>query len=194
MRRSISGFTIVELLIVIVVIAILAAISMVAYTSIQERARVSAIVSEAKQWRDLFVAYKAVNGSYPSPVASGDPLTSGGPGDLALNYYCLGTGFPEVGGTGYCYRVSSTNSWRVTESTGAYLISQLSTIAEPPANSRKYVMSVVGASHVGPYLVYIGANNMRVSSVFPSGTDCSSMSMQAGASNQGRQNCYYVLD
>lgn len=39
MRKSISGFTIVELLIVIVVIAILAAISVVAYNGIQTRAR-----------------------------------------------------------------------------------------------------------------------------------------------------------
>ena len=40
-RRLPQGFTIVELLIVVVVIAILAAISVVAYTGIQDRARVS---------------------------------------------------------------------------------------------------------------------------------------------------------
>lgn len=39
MKKTTSGFTIVELLIVIVVIAILAAISVVAYTGIQSRSR-----------------------------------------------------------------------------------------------------------------------------------------------------------
>ncbi len=42
MRKGVSGFTIVELLIVIVVIAILASISVVAYTGIQARASLSA--------------------------------------------------------------------------------------------------------------------------------------------------------
>lgn len=39
MRKSVSGFTIVELLIVIIVIAILATISVVAYNGVQQRAK-----------------------------------------------------------------------------------------------------------------------------------------------------------
>ncbi len=189
MRKSISGFTIVELLIVIVVIAILAAISVVAYTGVQNRAAQTTILSEVSQWKKLFEAYKAVNGSYPSPVASGDPLTSGGPGSNALNYYCLGTGFPLASGVPYCYQ---PGSWRAAESTGTYIMSQLSTVGIPPANTPKYIYG--GNNNVGPVLIYINDNNMQILTVFPHGTDCSSIGMQVGASNLNRQNCYYTLN
>jgi len=46
-RKSVQGFTIVELLIVIVVIAILAAITVVAYNGIQNRSRTSAGATNA---------------------------------------------------------------------------------------------------------------------------------------------------
>ena len=44
-QRNLRGFTIVELLIVIVIIAILAAITIVAYNGIQQRAR------DCSRWR-----------------------------------------------------------------------------------------------------------------------------------------------
>ena len=65
-----KGFTIVELLIVIVVIAILAAISIVAYTGIQQRARESAGQQAASQVANKANAYHAVEGSYPADVAA----------------------------------------------------------------------------------------------------------------------------
>lgn len=61
-----KGFTIVELLIVIVVIAILAAITVVAYNGVQNRAKNTSVQSDIKQVQRLVESYNALNGSYPS--------------------------------------------------------------------------------------------------------------------------------
>jgi prepilin-type N-terminal cleavage/methylation domain-containing protein len=60
------GFTIVELLIVIVVIAILAAITIVAYNGIQNRAKTSAGQSLANTLAKKAEAYNTINSSYPT--------------------------------------------------------------------------------------------------------------------------------
>lgn len=60
------GFTLVELLIVIVVIAILAAISIVAYNGIQQRARNSSTAESASQLKNKVEAWNGVKGAYPT--------------------------------------------------------------------------------------------------------------------------------
>lgn len=66
-----KGFTIVELLIVIVVIGILAAITVVAYNGMQQRARDAKRASDAKNIVKALEAYKATNGNYPLPTPTG---------------------------------------------------------------------------------------------------------------------------
>lgn len=61
-----SGFTIVELLIVIVVIALLAAISIVAYTGIQARARDSQRQQDVKVITQALEMYYLDHGRYPA--------------------------------------------------------------------------------------------------------------------------------
>lgn len=65
-KKHTDGFTLVELLIVIVVIAILAAISIVAYNGIQDRARNVATQNDIQQIASLIEQYNVYNGSYPS--------------------------------------------------------------------------------------------------------------------------------
>jgi type II secretion system protein G len=60
-----KGFTIVELLIVIVVIAILATISVVAYNGVQQRARDTIRLTDIKNMAKAVGLYYADNGNYP---------------------------------------------------------------------------------------------------------------------------------
>lgn len=71
MNNSPKGFTIVELLIVIVVIAILAAITIVAYNGIQARANFSSYKSDIASINKAIIMYHADNGAYPGHLASG---------------------------------------------------------------------------------------------------------------------------
>lgn len=64
-RNQKKGFTIVELLVVIVVIGILAAITIVSYNGITDRANNTKGIAAAKAVQDFVNAYYAENGSYP---------------------------------------------------------------------------------------------------------------------------------
>jgi prepilin-type N-terminal cleavage/methylation domain-containing protein len=75
------GFTIVELLIVIVVIAILAAISIVAYNGVQDRATKSRRISDMSTIVKALELYKAEKGYYPAA----QPNSSGGWERSAVN-------------------------------------------------------------------------------------------------------------
>jgi type II secretion system protein G len=62
------GFTIVELLIVIVVIGILAVITVVAYNGIQDKAKFSLMQSDLQSIKAALELYKADNDKYPYTI------------------------------------------------------------------------------------------------------------------------------
>lgn len=74
-----TGFTIVELLIVIVVIAILAAITIVAYNGIQTRSNNTKTISAVQGYVKLLQQYYVDNSDYPNTKS------------------CLGVGYPAGG-------------------------------------------------------------------------------------------------
>ena len=89
-----SGFTIVELLIVIVVIAILAAISIVAYNGIQNRAKVSSLNSALSQAAKKIAVWQVDNpGLSPTSLSLAGVSNSG---NITYTYDQM------ENGTGYC--------------------------------------------------------------------------------------------
>ena len=91
-----KGFTIVELLIVVVVIGILAAIVTVAYTGISSSAHKSAVFSDLAGFAKKMELYKVQNSTYPTDgtmLTNADLRVTQGSYDVRNNlYYSVDTG------------------------------------------------------------------------------------------------------
>lgn len=100
-----SGFTIVELLVVIVVIGILAAITIVSYSGITTRANIASIESDLSNNSKILKMYSAEHGGYPTVLDSNNCPT-----------------LPEVS-TRYCLKFSSGNTFTYSGSGANYSLS-----------------------------------------------------------------------
>jgi prepilin-type N-terminal cleavage/methylation domain-containing protein len=148
MKRSISGFTVVELLIVIVVIGILARLTLVAYNGVQGRARDTQRTSDLQNIADSIKAYRvkynndietgsgcgwngggtgwfnAVGGSYPATILS--CLTSAG----YLNDSVIDpSGCTTVGGS--CLYAYMKYTCVINGQTVSYIYARLETGGDP---------------------------------------------------------------
>lgn len=103
-----KGFTIVELLIVVVIIGILVALASVSYTAITSKAEFAAIQSDVKQKTQAIELFKIKNGTYPTSISACDGQDSSTlclktPENYSVNYKyfpvgtrSLGTGFSNT--------------------------------------------------------------------------------------------------
>ncbi len=132
------GFTIVELLIVIVIISILATISVVTYVDIQKRARNSQTLSMVSTYQTALAAYLAIHGQYPQFWGSA----------------CLGTGYQDrdSDGVGDCggsdYPALENNDFNNELKS---LISSL-----PVVNDYTFPAPISGAAWVGAFIMRWG--------------------------------------
>lgn len=175
--RATKGFTIVELLIVIVVIAILASISVVAYTGISERASNNQTISAASEWTKVLIAHATSTGDYPftgsrsqtSPYAT-DTTT------ITHNYPCLGLYPGNV-----CASVTNTNvvgaghTFVNTSWNNLILAENVDSLPQPSQRD----ISIGGQPHRGAYMSLVGyATNSTPPGTGPglvfflSGTSC----------------------
>lgn len=163
------GFTIVELLIVIVVIGILATITIIAYNGVQARANNASRMGEFNQWRKSFELYKTLNGTYPT-------MADGG--------YCLGTGFPGA----KCRDYLANNANTLTEAASVPLMDKIKTVS---SISQTRHIGVNGT--VGPY-VYYGAGWLQITVVLNgSASECPSGLLYTWDDGNGRLLCYVDL-
>lgn len=124
MRKSTSGFTIVELLIVIVIIAVLAAITLIAYNAIKTRANTSAVVSDLKAAVKKLEIYKIDNGTYPAGATGGAVRTALNTIDIRLSLDSYST-------------ANNTNILYITEATG----NQFALLARPSGSTKTYYIT-----------------------------------------------------
>jgi fimbrial protein pilin len=86
------GFTLVELLIVIVIIAILTVISLIAYNGIQNRARTTTAESTAKSVADKAQIYYTDKGKYPASLSDLTGANVNDPWHIDSNAITVDTG------------------------------------------------------------------------------------------------------
>lgn len=141
LNKKARGFTIVELLIVIVVIGILAAIVIVAYNGVQQRGRNTGRIQAASQYVKMLKVYHTSNNS-TYPFSSGR--------------YCLGTGFPEVssanGTSGDCYNAQAGNSWLTSVNTTVN--DELKKVGSLPESDKSLIVGTDGIPRVGPVAIW----------------------------------------
>lgn len=128
------GFTIVEILIVIVVIGLLATITFVTYKGVKEKAYNAKVIAGVRQYADAIKSYKAINRVYPKTQTEIDGSY------IAMT--CLGKNYP--GNT--CGKITGTQIY--TDSTFYTQIGTILKGTDSVVNEQTYTVgseSFVGA-------------------------------------------------
>lgn len=160
-QRKNSGFTIVELLIVIVVIGILAAITIVAFNGIQQRARNTQVISGTTAYHKAILQYATLVGAYP---------TEGG---------CLGATYPGNA----CWRSGGSTAAAVNNALDTQLNSVLPTASKPTLATSLLSFSIGATNYERAGALWIPADRRLV--YYLQGTSQSCSISGATAVNEG---------
>lgn len=146
-RTTSRGFTIVELLIVIVIIAILAAITIVVFNGITNRAENTKTAQAVSQYVKILQMYASQNGVYPTNVApSATPASFWG---------CLPSSDTSCGSQGAapsCFGLNNTgmsDALRTNLQTIATSLPEVSRKAVDCASDKKFLGALLNVTNTG---------------------------------------------
>ena len=145
--RKNSGFTIVELLIVIVVIGILAAITVVAYNGLSARAKATSVQSDLDNNSKLLKLYSVDYGSYPTALSGSNCPTA----PTANSQYCLKLSGDNMVGS----YTGNASTYALVIQNGAAVYQVTNTSG--PEEVTPLAVSSPTATNVQPYSVTLGA-------------------------------------
>lgn len=113
-----KGFTLIELMVTVAIIAILASIALPSYNSHVARSKIAEATSELSQWRNVVERFYQDNRSYTNVCTSTGPT-----GTKFFTYTCVSaadtytltaTGIASQGMNGYVYTVNQNNEKATT--------------------------------------------------------------------------------
>lgn len=142
-----KGFTIVELLIVIIILGVLVSLVVIGFNGVQQRAQNALRLSEAKEWAKIVNSYVTEFGtSGISPVLT--------------NQYCLGTGFTDYNNdsVGDCWD-ANTNSVTTKSENASLNIEWLKVVGKLPNSTRSPISGNPQTTYLrlGPVVGYSGS-------------------------------------